>query len=136
MPEQVGSSLNIGSHNPEELITLFKQGLSTDLFTKVATCLQVSESRLADTVSITVSTLTRRKRKGRFNKGESERVYRMVRIFNRAVKVLGSEDSARRWIHTTVKALGWKTPFDYADTEVGAREVEAVLGRIEHGIFS
>lgn len=136
MPENRSCTLDLGKQNPESLIALFKQGLSTDLFSQVAACLQVSESRLADTVSITVSTLTRRKRKGRFNKGESERIYRMIRIFNRAVEVLGSEDAAKRWIHTPVKALGWKTPFDYADTEVGTREIEAVLGRIEHGVFS
>ena len=136
MPEPTDCTLNLGDQNPEELISLFNEGLSTDLFKKTATCLQVSESRLADTVGITVSTLTRRKRKGRFNKGESERVYRMIRIFNRALEVMGTEDAARRWIHTPIKPLGSKTPFEYADTEVGAREVEAVLGRIEHGVFS
>jgi uncharacterized protein (DUF2384 family) len=25
---------------------------------------------------------------------------------------------------------------DYADTEIGAREVDALLGRLEHGVFS
>ena len=27
-------------------------------------------------------------------------------------------------------------PLEYAETEVGAREVEHLLGRIEHGVFS
>ena len=35
-----------------------------------------------------------------------------------------------------VKALGMKTPLQYAATESGAREVENLLGRLEHGVFS
>jgi uncharacterized protein (DUF2384 family) len=34
------------------------------------------------------------------------------------------------------KGLGGKTPLEYADTEPGAREVEDLLGRLEHGVFS
>ena len=136
MPSAPLSSLNLGSPNPNELIPLLKKGLSTDLFTKVAGCLNVSERQLADTVDIAISTLTRRKRSGRFTTAESERLYRLIRIFNRAVEVLGSEASARQWLATPVMALGWERPLDYADTEAGAREVESVLGRIEHGVFS
>ena len=130
------SPLDFGSHNPKELIPLLKKGLSTDLFPKVAACLSVSERQLADTVDITISTLTRRKRIGRFTTAESERLYRLIRIYNRALDVLGSEKSARKWLTTPVKALGWEQPLEYAGTEAGAREVESVLGRIEHGIFS
>lgn len=129
------SVLDLGSQNPKALIPLFKKGLGTDLFSKVADCIGVSERRLADTVDITVSTLTRRKRAGRFTTSESERLYRLIRIYHRAVDVLGSEESARQWLATPVMALGWEKPLDYADTEAGAREVESVLGRIEHGVF-
>ena len=134
MPDQTNPNINI--HNPAELIHTLKQGLSVKLFNQMADRLQVSEKRLAATVNIAVSTLTRRKHDGRFTAGESDRLYRMIRVFNRAVEVLDSEDDARRWFHTKVKGLGWETPFSYMDTEVGAREVEAVLGRLEHGVIS
>ncbi|WP_082407641.1 MbcA/ParS/Xre antitoxin family protein [Verrucomicrobium spinosum] len=32
--------------------------------------------------------------------------------------------------------LGGAIPLDYARTEVGAREVEALLTRIEHGVYA
>jgi len=32
--------------------------------------------------------------------------------------------------------LGGETPLEYAETEVGAREVEDLLGRIEYGVYS
>ncbi len=134
MPDQV--DLNINPQNPAELIHILKQGFATKMFNQVADRLQVSEKRLAATVNIAVSTLTRRKHEGRLTVGESDRLYRMIRVFKRAVEVLGSEDSARRWFHTKVKGLGWETPFAYMDTEVGAREVEMLLGRLEHGVIS
>ena len=37
---------------------------------------------------------------------------------------------------TPKRALGNITPLRCCDTDVGAREVEALLGRIEHGVFS
>lgn len=136
MKDNVHSSSDLAGCSPSELINLFKDGLSTDLFTEVASDLKISEGQLADTANISVSTLTRRKRKGRLTTVESERLYRIIRIYNRAIQVLGSQTAAQRWILTPVKALGWETPLSYADTEIGSREVEAVLGRIEHGVFS
>jgi putative toxin-antitoxin system antitoxin component (TIGR02293 family) len=130
------SSIDLGRRNLDDLISMLKQGLSTDLFSKVATCLRVSERQLADTVDITISTLTRRKRTGRLTAAESERLYRLIRVYNRAVNVLGSEESAQTWIITPIHALGWKSPFEYVDTEIGAREVENILGRLEHGVIS
>ena len=35
----------------------------------------------------------------------------------------------------TLRELGGRTPLQMTATEPGAREVERVLGRIEHGIF-
>jgi putative toxin-antitoxin system antitoxin component (TIGR02293 family) len=40
------------------------------------------------------------------------------------------------WLKSPQKALGGKTPLEYSDTEPGAREVEDLLGRLEHGVFS
>jgi hypothetical protein len=45
----------------------------------------------------------------------------MIRLYNRAREVLGSDEAATRWMHTKIKALGWHTPFSYADTKIGAR---------------
>ena len=134
MPDQ--AHLNLGAHNPAELIHILKQGLSVEIFNLMAERLQISEKRLAAAVNIAVSTLTRRKHEGRLTAGESDRLYRMIRVFNRAVEVLDSEEAATQWFHTKIKGLGWNTPLAYMDTEVGAREVEAVLGRLEHGVIS
>ena len=45
-------------------------------------------------------------------------------------------ESAAEWLKTPNLSLGDKTPLEYADTEVGAREVENLLGRIDYGVYS
>jgi putative toxin-antitoxin system antitoxin component (TIGR02293 family) len=54
----------------------------------------------------------------------------------RASEALGGEESARSWLAAPALAFHGECPLDFADTEIGAREVEALLGRIEHGVFS
>ena len=66
----------------------------------------------------------------------SERLFRVVALFQKALQVLGERDEARRWFTTAKKALGGKTPLEFSETEVGAREVEDLLGRIEYGVYA
>jgi putative toxin-antitoxin system antitoxin component (TIGR02293 family) len=40
------------------------------------------------------------------------------------------------WLAAPKKALGHETPLAYSRTELGAREVENLIGRLEHGVFS
>jgi putative toxin-antitoxin system antitoxin component (TIGR02293 family) len=54
----------------------------------------------------------------------------------KAVEVMESEENARQWLASPQLGLGGAIPLDYATTEVGAREVEDLLGRIEYGVYS
>lgn len=53
-----------------------------------------------------------------------------------ATEVLGNADKARRWLKSPNRALGGEVPFDLLDTEIGAHQVEEVLVRLNHGLFS
>jgi len=44
--------------------------------------------------------------------------------------------SAAHWLHTPKRALGGAAPIEYADTEPGVREIQDLIGRLEHGVFS
>jgi uncharacterized protein (DUF2384 family) len=52
----------------------------------------------------------------------------------KAVEVLSQR--RRTPMVTPQFGLGGAVPLEYAETEVGAREVENLLGRIEHGVYS
>ena len=128
--------LNLISTEKNELIRKIKKGLPISAFEKIQRELEISADTLASTVNIAGRTLARRKKEGRFQPDESERVLRIASLFDRALQVLHNQNLVKLWFKSPQKALGGKSPLEYADTEPGAREVEDLLGRLEHGVFS
>jgi putative toxin-antitoxin system antitoxin component (TIGR02293 family) len=114
-----------------------RRGLPVDLFFHLRDALAVQQEILSQVISVPIRTLMRRKQLGeRLKSGESERLLRLARLHIRAVEVLNSAEKARHWLFSKNRALGGKTPFEFAATEPGAREAERLLGRIENGVFS
>ncbi len=59
------------------------------------------------------------------------------RVFAKALELFeGDRDAASEWMLSPLPALGGETPIDIARTEAGARQVENLVGRIEHGVYS
>lgn len=82
-------------------------------------------------------TLAHRKEKGeRLRPDESDRLARVVRAFARAERALGDPERAAHWLRSENRALQGNRPVDLLASDAGARAVEKVLGRIEHGIHS
>lgn len=98
--------------------------------------LGLSRETVAEALQLPPRTLARRKRQLRLDLDESDRVFRLARIAAQATEVLGSTDKAAHWLQRPNRALGGREPLRLLDTDAGAREVEDVLGRIEHGVFS
>ena len=84
----------------------------------------------------TPRTLRRRKKPNRLEPGESDRLVRTARIIARAIDVFGSREKAASWLDRPNRALGGEKPLSLLDTEIGAGQIEDVLGRMEHGVFS
>jgi putative toxin-antitoxin system antitoxin component (TIGR02293 family) len=59
---------------------------------------------------------------------------RLARIQALALETFGDEEKARSWMSKSLRQLGRRTPLQMLDTELDAREVETILGRIAHGI--
>ena len=96
-----------------------------------------STTELARLIRIPPRTYARRvASKARLKIPEGERAVRIMRLFERAKQVFGTDENTRRWFDSKILALGRKTPLEFAETEPGAREVENIIGRIEHGVFS
>jgi putative toxin-antitoxin system antitoxin component (TIGR02293 family) len=60
---------------------------------------------------------------------------RFWRIIQHATKVFGTVDRARQWLKYPQRGLGGAVPLDYASSEIGAREVDDLLGRIDYGVY-
>ncbi len=121
---------------PHDLIKVVKGGLSIQVFRALAEALNVSDAALANLAGISGTTLTRRKRVGHLTPDESEHVLRIANLLERAAQVFEDVGDASDWLKTPNLSLDNVTPLDYADTEIGAREVENLLGRIDYGVYS
>ncbi len=131
-----GASIGLQPQNSAKLIATIKEGLSVKAFDRLRNNLDISEKALAKNLNIAISTLARRKNTGRMTFAESERIYRIARLYDRAVEVFGDKKMGRKWLKESAWALGGVSPLEFAETELGAQEVDDLLGRIEHGIFT
>jgi putative toxin-antitoxin system antitoxin component (TIGR02293 family) len=61
----------------------------------------------------------------------------VARVFARALALFdGDADQARAWLSAPQPALGGMPPLVLARTDLGAREVEALVDRLEHGVLT
>jgi putative toxin-antitoxin system antitoxin component (TIGR02293 family) len=81
-------------------------------------------------------TIARRKKKQKLQADESDRLLRLARVSAQAAATLGSDEKAVQWLRRPNRALGNRAPLDLIDSDIGTRQVEEVLGRIEHGNLS
>jgi putative toxin-antitoxin system antitoxin component (TIGR02293 family) len=119
------------------LASKVESGFPFRAFLLLQNAIQLSTEQLASIVRISPRTLTRRREEGYFRADESERVLRISRLFSLALELFeGDADSTRTWLSRPNRALRDRVPLELAKTEIGAREVENLIGRLEHGVFS
>ena len=121
---------------PSKLIEVLRAGLPVQELNDLQASLDMPMDKLFPMLGISKATFHRRKAEGRLDQAESDRVVRFARLMGKAIEVLESEEDARQWLSSAQFGLGGAVPLEYAETEVGAREVENLLGRIEHGVYS
>jgi len=129
--------LGLRSFKTSVLLERINEGLSYAAFERLQKHFAVSAQELGRAVLISNRTLNRRKKEGRLEPDESDRLVRLSRIFGLVLQLFeGDDDSARDWLASKQIGLGGARPMDLVSSEVGAREVEALIGRLEHGVFS
>ena len=121
---------------PAERIHQLRQGLAYEAVESLQEKLGLSADELARSVAISTRTLARRKEEGRLKLDESDRVARIARVLQHAVKVLGTTEKAAAWMKRSHPTLDGMRPLEVFDTDLGAQLVEEVLTRIEYGIYS
>src|SRR5213594_1045564 len=121
---------------PAELIQRIQKGLRFSELKTLQDTLELPFEKLAAKLCISRSTLQRRKAAGRLSPDESDKVVRFSRLLRHATNVFGDVDKARACLKFPQRGLGGAIPLDYAETEVGAREVDNLLGRIDYGVYS
>lgn len=120
----------------EDLHQLILGGLPMSTYLHLLAAFSLTAHEATTIFHIPPRTLARRKKARRLGPDESDRVFRFARIATRASEVLGSEDKARRWLHRPNRALGNRLPLNLLATDAGIEQIETVLGRLEHGVYS
>lgn len=115
-----------------------EDGLPETELTQLQASLGLPAERLVPLLGLSKATFHRRKKTAgaRLSPLVSDRVVRFALLLGQAIRVFGNRDDANEWLKTAQVGLGGAVPLDYAKTEIGAREVERLLGRIEHGVYA
>lgn len=95
-----------------------------------------TSERISRAIHMSVRSVQRRKQANEaLPAPASERLVRLAELYARAEEVIGHADLAKQWMQTPRSAFDGKSPLEMASSELGAREVEDLLGRVEHGVF-
>jgi len=78
----------------------------------------------------------RRARREPLSRDESDKLARLARVFDHAVKVFADIDLAREWLNKPKKRFEGRTPIEMLRTDIGARMVEEFLVQIDYGMFA
>ena len=122
--------------NATELRNRVRTGLPYQSLESIRERLNLSLPEAAIVLHVPLRTLARRRHGRKLDADESDRLYRLARIAAQAVAVLGTEEKAATWLRRANRALNGEVPLGLLDTDLGARQIEDVLGRIEHGVVS
>lgn len=129
--------LGIKSSSVLELVSAVQKGFSFGTLERVRHETGLPIERLARSIGISTRTLTRRRKTKKLSIAESDRLVSISRLLTAAAELFeGNTEKAYHWFIQPNRALGNISPLEMAATETGAREVENIIGRLEHGVFS
>jgi putative toxin-antitoxin system antitoxin component (TIGR02293 family) len=67
---------------------------------------------------------------------QSGRTWKFAAILAQATSVFGSRDAAERWLDQPAMALNHRRPIELLATPAGVDMVEALLSRLEYGVYT
>jgi putative toxin-antitoxin system antitoxin component (TIGR02293 family) len=139
--KQIDNFFEITKKSPNNirLAKKVETGLPSIWINHLKKILHITNSQIAELLGISGKTLERirvNSSSKKLNEITSDRLYRVLNIFYKTVAVLEETDEAKIWLKSPQYGLGNEIPLELLKTEAGAKEVESLLGRIEHGVFS
>src|SRR6266550_2768312 len=113
-----------------------RAGLSFRAVQNLQKALDLPMEKIASVLGMSRATLHRRKLQGKIDREASEKLVRYQSLLKKAEEVFGDAENAREWLTHPQRGLGNAVPLELAKSELGAGEVENLLGRIEYGVYS
>ena len=133
----LSETLGLKADSAAAIIKQVERGLPFRSLESVASASGLTIEAIAEFVGLPARQLPRRRAARRLSPSESDRLVRVAALVESAAALFeGDRDAACRWLNAPRRALDGQSPLSYARTELGAREVERLIGRLEHGVFS
>ncbi len=133
----VENLLGIDTADNLKLAEKVEAGFSFGAFERLGKTTGLSLERLRVAVRITPRTLTRRRKEKKLSPEESDRLVSVSRLLAQTFELFeGNTEAGMCWFQIPNRALAGQSPIEVAATETGAREVENLIGRLEHGVFT
>jgi len=128
--------LGIDASDNLKLAKKVESGLPFDAFERVGRVSGLPLESLRAAVRIAPRTLVRRRQEKKLSPEESDRLVSVSRLLALTVELFeGDVRAGLNWFISKNRALGGLSPLAAASTEVGSREVETLIGRLEYGVL-
>jgi putative toxin-antitoxin system antitoxin component (TIGR02293 family) len=96
--------------------------------------LGLATADIARVLGVTERTASRKERqRAPLTSAEADRLYRLARVADAAVMLIGNERKATSWLRTPNAHLAGETPVSMLDTDIGAELIVESLHAVAHG---
>jgi putative toxin-antitoxin system antitoxin component (TIGR02293 family) len=135
-PYTIEKLLGLERSDPTTLTRQIESGLKFEALEKLSRATGLSAEKLRPALRIRPRTMSRRRVEKRLSPEESDRLISISRLLALTFELFeGDAETAIQWFTTPKRIFGGLTPLDMATTETGSREVENLIGQLEHGVF-
>ncbi|MBM34053.1 MAG: antitoxin [Rheinheimera sp.] len=135
-PKDIWSELHLPDEDAK-IRAMVNSGFSVDLLTHAASIIGLSSTLVTQSLNIANTTLARRRKEGHFNREESDRIFRLIEVTDRATDLFeGDRDAAVQWMQKSIPALGAKKPIEMLGTAADTLAVLKLITRLEYGVHS
>jgi putative toxin-antitoxin system antitoxin component (TIGR02293 family) len=130
-----GPDRRTAAASPFDVIARIERGLPVAALDRVARLVAPDDANLKYRIVSRATFARRKKRQGqRLTADESDRLARLAKVWAFAREVWGGDAEARAFLLRPHMMLEGRRPIDVAlGTELGARLVEDILGRLKYG---
>ena len=115
-------------------VDMVRRGFKLKVLSGLSRYLDLSPEQVLDYLKLSKRTFGRRKQARKFTAQESDCIWRFADVTAKAIHHFGDRPNAAAWLKAPAIAFDGESPLEHASTSFGAREVEQLLARLEHGI--
>ncbi len=130
------STRGIKVKSSRDYIELSRKGLTMKQLREILKFTNLSLKELSSILSISDRQLTRYKDDKILRIDISAQLIQIAELYEFGYEVFENEEKFQKWMISKIRALGYQKPINLLDTPFGISEVQNIIGRLEHGVYS